>query len=83
MLGEEKDAMNKAAQKRKDKDILKEIKQENKARAEKGLDPKFMKRRELKELRHKDQFEKLEKSGKLKEFIERKAEENDKKRVKR
>jgi hypothetical protein len=34
-------------------------------------------------MRHKDQFEKLEKEGKLKEFIERKQEEADKKRVKR
>ena len=59
------------------------MKQENKEGAEKGLDPKFLKRRDLKEMRYKEKFETLEKSGKLKEFIEKKQEETDKKRVRR
>lgn len=42
-----------------------------------------MKKKELKEMRHKEQFEKLEKTGKLKEFIEKQTEIQDKKRVKR
>lgn len=83
MLGEERDAMNKAAQKSKDKAILKEAKLENRQRAEKGLEPKYMKKKELKEMRHKEHFEKLEKSGKLKEFIEKQTEIQDKKRVQR
>ena len=38
---------------------------------------------ELKEFRHKDRFEKLEKEGKLDDFIKNRQEESDKKRVRR
>jgi hypothetical protein len=37
--------------------VLKEIKQQNKERAAQGLDAKYLKKRELKDLRHKDKFE--------------------------
>ena len=83
MLGEEKDALNKGQQRRKDKEILKEVKQENRDRAVKGLEPKFYKKRELKDLRHKEKFDKLEKEGKLKDFVEKKQVETDKRRVQR
>ena len=83
MLGQEKDMANKGEQRKKDKEILKEVKQTNKDRAMKGLDPMFLKKRELKELRHKGQFEKLEKEGKLDEFMQKKQEEKDRRRVQR
>jgi len=83
MLGAEKDAMHKAEQRGKDKEILKGVKQENRERAARGLEPKYLKKRELKDLRHKEAFERLESSGKMKEFVERKQEELDRKRVKR
>ena len=44
MLGHERDMQNKAQQKKKDKAILKEIKESNKERAEKGFDPKYLKK---------------------------------------
>jgi len=53
MVGEEKDQVHKNEQKNKDKLILKEVKQQNKERAAKGLEPMFLKKRELKDMRHK------------------------------
>ena len=93
MLGEERDRMHKSEQRKKDKQILKDIKETNKDRVQHGQDPVFYKKRkiyylivdigELKEFRHKDRFERLEKEGKLDEFIKTRQEENDKKRVRR
>ena len=93
MLGEERDRMHKSEQRKKDKQILKDIKETNKDRVQHGQDPVFYKKRkiyylivdigELKEFRHKERFERLEKEGKLDEFIKTRQEENDKKRVRR
>ena len=93
MLGEERDRMHKSEQRKKDKQILKDIKETNKDRVQHGQDPVYYKKRkiyylivdigELKEFRHKDRFERLEKEGKLDEFIKTRQEENDKKRVRR
>lgn len=83
MLGEEKDMAYKSKQRQKEKEIMKSAKQENIERAKKGQDPVYLKKRELKERQHIDKFEKLDKSGKLDEFIQKKQEENDRKRVKR
>ena len=70
MLGEERDLENKAKERGRDKKIMKEIKEENKQRALKGLGEVYIKKRELKDRRHKEAFEKIEKEGKMKEFIE-------------
>lgn len=83
MLGEEKDMANKSKQRQKEKEIMKTAKMENIERVKKGMEPVFLKKRELKERQHIEKFEKLEKSGKLDDFIQKKQEENDRKRVKR
>mmetsp|Transcript_7394 Transcript_7394/g.6553 ORF Transcript_7394/g.6553 Transcript_7394/m.6553 type:complete len:170 (-) Transcript_7394:37-546(-) len=44
---------------------LKQAKDMNKERAKKGLNPIYYKKRELKEMKYKEQFEKLEKKGKV------------------
>ena len=62
---------------------MKTAKMENIERVKKGMEPVFLKKRELKERQHIEKFEKLEKSGKLDDFIKKKQEENDRKRVKR
>ena len=83
LLGEEKDMANKGKQRQKEKEILKAAKQENIDRVQKGQQPVYLKKRELKERQHVDRFEKLDKEGKLQEFIQKKQEENDRRRVKR
>ena len=62
--------------------MLKEAKIENEHRVAQGLEPKFLKKREFKELRLKDQFEKLEKRGALDKFMEKRGEENERRRAK-
>lgn len=83
LLGEEKDMANKSKQRQKEKEIMKAAKQENIERVQKGQQPVFLKKRELKERQHVDKFEKLDKEGKLQDFILKKQEENDRRRVKR
>ena len=72
LLGEERDRANKSKQKAQDKAILKEVKEQNKERAVKGQEPVYIKKRELKERRHRDKFEKLDREGKLEDFIKKK-----------
>ena len=49
MLGEEKDMANKSKQRQKEKEIMKTAKMENIERVKKGMEPVFLKKRELKE----------------------------------
>ena len=46
-------------------------KQENRTRVEKGLEPKFVKKRDLKEQALKSKFDSLEKSGRTERFMEK------------
>ncbi len=48
-----------------DSKYLKQAKQMNKERAKKGMKPIYYKKRELKEMRYKEEFEKLEKKGRV------------------
>ena len=79
-IGQEKDLINKSLNKRKDKQTITQAKQNNKDRVEKGLNPVFLKKREIKEMRYKDKFDNLEKQGRLDGFMLKKQEEMDKKR---
>ena len=48
-----------------DAKYLKKAKEINKERAKKGLKPVYFKRRELKEMKYQEKFEKLDKRGKV------------------
>ena len=65
-----------------EKEMLKQAKLDNEKRVADGLQPKFLKKREFKELRLRDQFEKLESRGALDKFIEKRGEENERRRAK-
>ena len=54
----------------KDHNYLQKVKDINKDRAMKGLKPVFYKKREIKELRYKDEFDRLEKRGKVTRAID-------------
>ena len=83
LIGEEKDILNRGKERKKAQKVMKEAKDANKERAKQGLEPIYLKKREIKQLKFKDKFEKLEKDGKLESFLEKKTEENDKKRYRR
>jgi len=51
---------------------MKAAKQDNIERVQKGQQPVYLKKRELKERQHVDKFEKLDKEGKLQDFISKK-----------
>ena len=61
--------------------MLKQAKVENEERVAEGLAPKYLKKRDFKEMRLKDQFDKLEKRGALDKFMEKRGEENERKRA--
>ena len=54
------------------------IKSENIDRVKKGLEPVFKKKREIKQMKYQNQYEQLEKTGKLDSFMKRKGEELEK-----
>ena len=56
------------------------MKNQNKERANKGLDPVFKKKRDVKNMQFMQKFEDLDKSGRLEKFMKVREEENDKKR---
>ena len=72
MMGEEKTLKRAMAKKRDDISTMNRLKDENKERIEKGHEPVYLKKREIKTLKHKDRFEQLEKDGKLDKFMEKK-----------
>ena len=81
MLNEEKLFSQKQKndrQAKKDKDLLKA---QNKERVQNGLEPVYLKRKEVKNVHLKQKFEQLEKSGKLDSFMEKRYEEVDRKRA--
>ena len=82
LFGEEKALQNrmKTLKTKDEVEGLAKVKQENKERAHKGLEPIFKKKRELKEMGLETKFNKLQKSGKLEKFMHSKAEYNDGKR---
>ena len=59
---------------------MKEVKNTNKNRVKSGQEPVFKKKREMKNMRYEQQFDQLEKEGKLDKYMRMKEEENDKKR---
>ncbi|CDW79299.1 rrna processing protein [Stylonychia lemnae] len=80
LIGNDKSFMNKNKKQKQEKEVIQEQKKVNKERAEKGLQPLYLKKREIKEMQVKQKFEKLDKDGNLEKFIQRKQEEKDKKR---
>eukprot|EP00347_Sterkiella_histriomuscorum_P011724 403371354 len=77
MIGDEKSYKNKGKQKQQEKEVIKEAKKANRERVEKGLEPVYLKKRDIKEMKVKQKFEKLDKEGKLEQFIMKKQEEKD------
>ena len=71
LIGEEKKLRNKQRTMRIDQQQKSELKTENKERVEKGLEPKFLKKRGFKELELKKKFDKLEASGGTAKFLEK------------
>ena len=81
MIANEK--LVKSLQTNKDKAAIDEIKQQNKDRVKQGLNPIYLKKRDIKEHELKTKFDKLDKSGRLDKFMEDKAVEYDKKRYRK
>ena len=61
---------------------LSELKTENKDRVEKGLQPTYQKKRDIKNKKYEKQFDQLQKDGRLEKFLQNKSEDVDKKRNK-
>ena len=80
LIGSEKQLKNKIENFKKEQSLLGDLKNENKERVQKGLDPVFKKKRDVKNMQFMKKFDDLEKSGKLEKFMKSREEENDKKR---
>ena len=72
MIGEEKSIRKAMEKKRGQHETMKRLKDENKQRIEKGQEPVYLKKRDIKTLKHRDHFDRLEKDGKLDAFMEKK-----------
>mmetsp|Transcript_14695 Transcript_14695/g.25015 ORF Transcript_14695/g.25015 Transcript_14695/m.25015 type:complete len:110 (-) Transcript_14695:43-372(-) len=83
MIGQEKQISMRLKQKKEEEGVLDEMKQQNRERASKGFEPVFHKKRDMKTIKLKKQFDELDKKGKLDKFLDEKTQEVDKKRQRR
>ena len=80
LLGEEKQIQQKVKKHTEQTELIGQLKTDNRDRATKGLEPVYQKKRDIKNIEFKKQFDKLESTGRLDKFMERKTEEMDKKK---
>ena len=81
LLTEEKQFSIRQKNDRQTKQQKDELKRLNKERVAQGKEPIYAKRNEVKNMHLRDQFEKLEKTGKLDSFLEKRHQMVDKKRA--
>ena len=81
LLNEEKQFSARQKNDRREKQQKDLLKAQNKERVAQGLEPIYVKRSEVKQVHLKEKFDKLEQSGKLENFLEKRHEAIDKKRA--
>ena len=65
LIGSEKQLKNKIENFQKEQQLLGDLKNQNKERVQKGLEPVFKKKRDVKNMEFMKKFDDLDKSGKL------------------
>ena len=81
LLGDERALLAKQRQQQAEKEVIVQVKAQNKDRAAEGKQAVFVKKREIKELKLKKQFDELDKSGRLDKHL--KGDDHKKKRQRR
>lgn len=72
MVGEERALIKKLKSTQEQKELIDQVKHENKERAQQGLAPIFKKKRDLKAMQLQKKFDQLDKSGRLEKFMKKK-----------
>ena len=83
MLIEEREFAGDINKQRQDFRAKNKLKQENKKRVERGLEPVFAKKADLGKVLLEEKFEQLEKKGQTERFLEKRHEMIDRKRARR